>query len=261
MKHPSIVFGTKYLLLLFAFVLLPSLSHAQVEPAAGFEAANKLYQEKDYKGAAERYEAIHQAGHQSLASQYNLGNCYYNLGQLGRAILHYERAALLESGDKDVRYNLNLANRQLQDEFSEIPSFFLSRWWTAVHSSMRAKSWTVLLLVLSWMGVGALFLWILGRQRQQRKYSFLIGCSCLLLAALCWGLSSSQRSFEQQHPYGIILSAETQLRSGPDAASTELLPLHEGTKVRILDQLGDWKKVRLPDGDQGWLADKVIERI
>ena len=46
---------------------------------------------------------------------YDLGNAYYRSGQLGKAILHYERAFRLNSGQGDVLYNLNFATTKAGD--------------------------------------------------------------------------------------------------------------------------------------------------
>jgi uncharacterized protein YgiM (DUF1202 family) len=36
--------------------------------------------------------------------------------------------------------------------------------------------------------------------------------------------------------------------------------LHEGTKVEILGKTGLWNKVRLPNGEQGWLpVENLVE--
>ncbi|MEM9918185.1 MAG: tetratricopeptide repeat protein [Bacteroidota bacterium] len=250
----------RFHLLFFSLLFFCSSLNAQ-DVDALFQQANELYQAKDYQAAVQQYESILSAGFRSADLYYNIGNCYYQDGSLGKAILHYERAALMAPGDKDIQYNLALAGAQVKDELAKIPSFFLTRWWSAVHRSMSSGSWSVWMLLFCWLGMGGLAVWLMGTNRQQRKRGFLAGLILLLCSGLCWGLTRSQKAFETSNPYGIILSEETALRSGPDESSTELLPLHEGTKVRILDQLGPWKKVRLPDGDQGWLADEVLERI
>ncbi|HBG53078.1 MAG TPA: ion channel protein, partial [Rikenellaceae bacterium] len=30
--------------------------------------------------------------------------------------------------------------------------------------------------------------------------------------------------------------------------------IHEGTRLRVLEQMGDWARIELEDGRQGWVA-------
>jgi len=54
----------------------------------------------------------------------------------------------------------------------------------------------------------------------------------------------------------------TSVKSSPSAeASKDLFILHEGTKVTIVDQVGEWTNVELADGRQGWLQKGDIEII
>jgi len=63
------------------------------------------------------------------------------------------------------------------------------------------------------------------------------------------------------NPSGVILSKETTLRIGPEKASPAIRTLHEGTKVAYLDKIGTWDKVRLSNGQEGWLEGKSTGRI
>ena len=40
---------------------------------------------------------------------YNLGNSYYKIGDIAKAILNYERALILKPANKDIRSNLEIA--------------------------------------------------------------------------------------------------------------------------------------------------------
>ena len=58
------------------------------------------------------------------------------------------------------------------------------------------------------------------------------------------------------------MSAVSVVRSSPDDKSgTELFVLHEGTKVKILESVGDWDKIELQDGRQGWSKKSNLEII
>jgi SH3-like domain-containing protein len=53
----------------------------------------------------------------------------------------------------------------------------------------------------------------------------------------------------------------TSVKSEPNARSQETFVLHEGTKVQVLDQLDDWRKIELEDGSTGWLQKENIKML
>ena len=76
-----------------AALLLIAWSTAPLQAQeAFFDEGNRLYREGDYAGAVESYERIRESGFESGALHYNLGNAWFRLGEIGPAILHYERA-------------------------------------------------------------------------------------------------------------------------------------------------------------------------
>jgi SH3-like domain-containing protein len=60
----------------------------------------------------------------------------------------------------------------------------------------------------------------------------------------------------------IVMRPVVSVKSSPSGeASTDLFILHEGTKVKVLDSVGNWSNIELADGRQGWLSSKDMELI
>jgi SH3-like domain-containing protein len=60
----------------------------------------------------------------------------------------------------------------------------------------------------------------------------------------------------------IVTRPVSSVKSSPSAESSQdLFVLHEGTKVKILDQVGGWNNIQLADGRQGWIRNSDIETI
>ena len=60
----------------------------------------------------------------------------------------------------------------------------------------------------------------------------------------------------------IVMRPVTSVKSSPSGeASTDLFVLHEGTKVRLIDQVGSWSNIELADGRQGWMRTGDLETI
>jgi len=59
----------------------------------------------------------------------------------------------------------------------------------------------------------------------------------------------------------VIFSPVVNGKSSPDDSGTDLFVLHEGTKVTIEDEVGDWYEIRLSDGNKGWVPGNSLEII
>ena len=74
-----------------------------------FDQANTEFAQKNYRRAASDCQAIITRQGFSAPVLFNLANAYYQDGNLGLAILNYERAQLLAPGDADIAFNLHIA--------------------------------------------------------------------------------------------------------------------------------------------------------
>ena len=67
------------------------------------------YNTGKYKDAVKKLSHIAEKGVVNGKLYYNLGNAYLKSGDVGRAILWYERALKLMPHDPDLRFNINYA--------------------------------------------------------------------------------------------------------------------------------------------------------
>ncbi len=65
----------------------------------------------------------------------------------------------------------------------------------------------------------------------------------------------------QKNRTAIIFSPKTEIKNAPTKSSDDIFELHEGTKVLILDELDNWKKIKLADGKIGWLPSIDLREI
>ena len=110
----------------WAIVLMACAAPVPVQgQEALFQQGNARYQEGDYGGAAEAYEAVIEGGFESSELYYNLGNAYFRLDDLARSVLYYERALRLDRGNDDAAANLALVKERLPDRIDPLPRFWL----------------------------------------------------------------------------------------------------------------------------------------
>lgn len=248
---------------LFNVLLLLFLIHTlyATTPQELFVAANDAYTKGQYTQAIEGYESILASGQISKEVYFNLGNAYWKNKQKAKAILHFERALLLSPKDEDTAYNLAIVQSQLEDDLDVVGTFFLKDWWQNFHHFFSSTTWSILTLLGLWSGIGGLAIWLLAEDRQRKKKGFFAGLGLLMTSLLFFFAARSQGNFEQHSQQAIVLESAISLRNGPDEKSTNLLTIHEGLKVELLDKIGDWYKVKLSNGEQGWLPNTAIEEI
>ena len=168
----------KRIILLIGFLvcavpaLYPREAEVKAEAEKVWERANTLYINGDYVGAAAFYEAIVDKGYISGRLFYNLGNAYFKAGELGRAVLNYNRAQKLMPYDKDVTYNLAVANGYVKDKIDTVPEFFLSRWIKAWRSSLDSNTWAARSLVLLAVALAGVLVFLLEERSGWRKVGF-----------------------------------------------------------------------------------------
>ncbi len=80
-----------------------------------FFEANQAYKNHQFQQAIDGYLHLIENGPENGQVYYNLGNAYFRRGDLGRAILSYERARLLIPRDGDLVFNLSHARNQTRD--------------------------------------------------------------------------------------------------------------------------------------------------
>ena len=59
----------------------------------------------------------------------------------------------------------------------------------------------------------------------------------------------------------VVLVPVSNVKSAPNSTGGNLFILHEGTKVEILEHVGQWSRIELSDGRQGWMLSKDFEII
>ncbi|MGC8748986.1 MAG: tetratricopeptide repeat protein [Candidatus Kapaibacteriota bacterium] len=254
----------KIILAILSFLLIQNTSLFSVDKANLeylFQKANESYSKGDYHSAIDLYQKILSSGYMNKAVLFNLGNCYYRLGEYHKSILFFERAKKLDPFDEDIKFNLQMANLHTVDRIQEIPKFFLKQWWEDVRDSLASRQWATVSTVSIWLAFLALTIFLFVFSPKIRKISFFVGLFLLMLFLISTIFGYSRYKYETSHNEAIIFSINAYIKSSPEENSTDLFILHQGTKIEILDKIGNWYKIRLANGNIGWIKGTEIERI
>lgn len=227
-----------------------------------WDAANLAYVEGRWSDAVAGYEMISSMSLESAALYCNTGDAYFKDGNVPKAILYYERALKLDPSYDDARYNLDLLNSTIQDRIDPVPEFVLKAWARDICYIMDSNAWAVCFFVLFALTLAMVLLFLLAPTVGGRRTGFFTGIVLLLLAVFSLCLSIWQKNDYMKAEGAIVMRPVTSVKSSPSAeASKDLFILHEGTKVKIIDQVGSWNNIELADGRQGWIPSGDIETI
>lgn len=223
--------------------------------------AEEAYAKEDYTQAIELYESVLKSYGESAMVYYNLGNAYYKAGKVAPAILNYERALLLNPGDSDTRFNLQVARQKTVDKIEPIGEFFLTRWIGTVEDVYSADGWAKWGVASFVLFIGCLVLFFFSKWIRLKKIGFFAGICFLLISLVANLFADSQQDKLLHRADAIVFASTVTVKSSPDASGTDLFILHEGTKVTIKSTLGEWSEIQLEDGNVGWIPSREIQQI
>ncbi len=225
------------------------------------EEANSHYAAQEYREAAEKYEQILTSGKESAEVYFNLGNACFKNGEHVKAILNYERAKLLAPQNKDIDFNLQVANHFVVDNLEQLPKPFFARWWSNLANSFSADGWAK---ISTWSFILFLVLlstYLFSRSTALKKGAFYSALVAFAMLLLSFSLAWHQYSIIRHRDKAIVQCPRVTIKSAPSVTGTDLFLIHEGLKVQVTDSLDSWKEVELSDGNKGWLKDSCLVRI
>lgn len=230
--------------------------------------ADSAYSADNFVLAETLYLQALRIGGSSTELFYNLGNTYYRQGNLGKAIVCYERALKLDPTNADARTNLEFVNSRITDKQIDSGSYMDSLWEGAV-GAFKADTWAVIALILFAIFLGAMAAYIFSSAVMVKKASFFGGIIVFVITVCAVIISFSAANRVNSHDKAIVLSPSSQLSTSPREARSQAeqaFLLHEGTKVEIIDSVsnpgeGKWYEVMVGHGERAWIRASEVERI
>lgn len=238
-------------------------------------APGRLAQQADSAYAADNFSLAERLYRESIAAEgtssticYNLGNAYYRQGNLGMAIVNYERALKLDPTNKDARINLDFVKGKITDRQIDSGSF-VSNLWENIVMFFKADTWASIAIVLFALFLASALTYLFSSVVLVKKLSFFGGLIIFLVCALAVIISFAAANRMETDRFAIILPPSAQLSTTPREArnqSEEAFLLHEGTKVEIVDSIsssadGKWFEVRVGQNERAWIKAADVERI
>ena len=220
-----------------------------------FELGNKQYVNENYSAAISLYDSILISGLESSELYYNLGNCHYKTNDWANAIWHYEKSLQLNNNEK-TKHNLELVKLKIIDRIEPLPQLFYKKWWINLTQNLSTQVWQILTL----FGMGFIFILQLISQFTSLKSKLITKIfSAITVIILLITQTSYHNNFTKKE--AIIFSETITVNSAPTSSSTNLFTLHAGSKVEIIDTIGDWINIKIANGNSGWIAQNSIKEL
>lgn len=233
--------------------------------------ADSAYNAGHYGEAIELYQAVMNKEGTSTASLFNLGNAYYQSGDLGNARLCYERARRLDPRSAEINNNLDylaskvddanradLADKKITVTAGEKSFFDSLHQYVAL--DLSTDSWARLAAIAFILLLTCVAFYLFGRSVPLRKVGFFGGGIMAFFAVIFVIFAFIGARAVERHDSGVVMAFKTPLLTEPEIDSKAATsPLHRGTKLQILAEeegpSGDtaWFKVRLNDDIVGWI--------
>lgn len=242
-------------ILIFPLVSVLWVPASDADPDEIFVLGNQAYKEDHFLEAVRYYEELVKLGYRNGHIYYNLGNSYFKLEQLGKAILNYERARIMIPRDADLNFNIKYAKDQIQDALPEEQNFFdMVFFYTKTLTLNELFLGFAVLNLVFW---GILFIRLFSR-KEWIYYVMIIS----LIFWLIGGTSFGWKYFRQKTDNRVVvLIKEANILAGPDTGYTVLFKLHEGAIIRHERSEDGWSLISLSDEKRGWTRTDALGKI
>lgn len=223
------------------------------------------YNDGNFRKAIEILEAEKKVklaeGVESPELYYNLGNAYFRVNDLAEARLNYEKALLLNPGDRDTRHNIEYLKTKIEDKILVADKFFLTIWFNSVQNIMSSNAWAVVGISLFLVLIACLSAFFFSRSILLKKIAFYVGIVSVVIVIFANIFAFRQKKKIEYRDTAVIMTGSASIMGSPDINSKELFILHAGTKVYITKEDRNWLEIEIDNGSVGWIQRDKIEVI
>jgi len=232
---------------------------------AAFRQANSTAvetgQKRLYEKSALFFEKIvNEGGIENSKLYYNIANAYFLNGDIGKAILNYRRAEILDRTDADIQKNLAFARSKRLDKVKIKTEQRILKTLFFWHYDFSIRT-RFLICCICFAAVCislTLMLWF-GRNTPAKAVVSICG-----LLIICFFISTViEAAGRSGRVCGVITAGQVIARQGDSQnyAASFKEPLHAGTEFDLLENRQGWIHIELSDGSDTWIPQQSAELI
>ena len=244
----------------FAIIIVLSLHLSAKDSNSIEDSAQSYYNQADYQKALFFYDSLYSQNYSSPELFLNIGNCYYQTGEIANSIYFYEKSLSLDPSNEDAKHNLEIAKTKLESKVEELPIAFYKRWFYGVISIMSSDAWAVTAIILFTLGLILFAIYLFSNRVSLRKGGFVSSILLVTISILCLIFSTSLAHRISKNNIAIVFE-KSLVKSSPNNESNNLFEVTPGLKVEITDSLNLWYNIKLSDGKKGLIGSENIKRL
>lgn len=242
------------------FVLFVNLSFSQQNDI--FVVANEKYNSLDFVGAIEKYNELLKGGFHSSELYFNLGNAYYKLDSLAQSIYYYEKGLKYFPNDSSLTQNLEYLNNLTIDDIESLPEDIISMQFNYLLNYFSFNNWSIITIITAILSCFIFLLYFLSKSSKYKRTYFTIFILSFILTSSLLFVNFKIYNVQTTIEFGIVYNDVIEVNFEPNEKSEVLFEIHEGTKVEIIENFDtDWLKIKLSNGQTGWVIKNQIKII
>ncbi len=240
-------------------LLMVSLQSERISADSLFALGNRYFRIEKYDYALDTYSAIlEQVEHPDL--YFNMGNTFYRLGDVGKAVWAYEKGLQFSPRQKDLNHNLDIVNTRVQDRIEMPQGYFFIEWYSSLKNQYTLQD------LIVWGGLMILLFALAGFFKEfgilDMVFAGRTQIFFLILTVIIHGLALDKYWELSDREEGVVVSSVVNVRSAPvDRDEKVIFRIHEGLKVDIAQSQPGWFEIILLDGKKGWIPYKSLLKL
>ena len=250
---------TKYTITLF--FLLQIIPFFAQNANQLFVEGNKLYKEEKYNQAIEKYLQATKTKQISPELYYNLANAYYKTNKVAPSIYYFEKALKLKPNDKAIKINLDQAKQMTLDNIEPMPKTVWQKLAASTIQKLHYNTWAYLavafIIIFALLFLGYHF----SNKTATKRTLFITSILSAVFTLLSVWFAFQTYKIEKNNKYAIVYVPETGVKNAPMLSAEKVFDLHEGTKVKVLKSKDNWKKIKIADGQTGWITSDELKEL
>ncbi len=244
----------------FGCILSLLVGFTQSSPEELFQQANDAYDQQQYDSSLVLYQLIEEQEMVSAELYQNMGTAAYKLNLVPDAIYYFEKGLKLNPGNDDLEHNLKMAHKRLTDKSGASFSTGITGWLSSTLGG-SADFWSVLAVVGAIVGALLLLGYAFLSSRLIKRIGLIGGIVSWVFTVLFVMVAFLQYNVANNNDFAILFEPSIEVRNDPSKAASIAFVLHEGSKLKILDENENWYKVHFDQGKVGWLPKTSVKII
>ena len=248
----------KFLFFALAVSLTAAAVCEAVTDADRMNEGNAAYRAGNWSLAVKKYSGI-TVNNADLF--YNRANAHFKNGQVGKAIVYYNRALRIKPRNTDIQKNLGSARLARADK---IETEIKPRVVKVVEAGYRALSMNehAAIAIALFTGLAALLFGVVtlgdGKTRTRLKNLAAATATLLAIEAAITGIKTYSEAVTK---IGVVIVQTATALDSPSAGSETAFVLHDGAEVILGRRENGFIQLKLQTGWTGWLPENAVEKI